>query len=59
MPYFNQPLLGINENPIVETPYFTSWRNDIILPPPGSELMITEGGDYMISQVANDYMLTE
>jgi hypothetical protein len=59
MPYFNQPFFGANEDPLVETPYFTEWKNDIILPPPGSDLMITEGGDLMITQATNDYMLTE
>ena len=59
MPYFNKPFLGVDENPVVETPYFKDWRYDIILPPPSSDLMITEGGDYMITQTTNDYMITE
>jgi len=59
MPYFNQFGLGPKENPVVETPYYQDWRYDIILPPPANALMITEGGDYMISQALNDYMITE
>jgi len=59
MPYFNQFGLGPKEDPTVETPYFVNWRNDIILPPPGSDLMILESGEYMISEAANDYMITE
>lgn len=59
MLYFNNPFLGPTQNPVAETPYFEDWKNDAILPPPGSELMITEGGDLMITQILNNYMITE
>lgn len=59
MPYHNNPYGGVNENPIIESPYFQDFRNDIITPTPPNDLMITEGGDYMISQVLNEYMETE
>lgn len=59
MPYFNQFGLGPKEDPVIESPFFVRWTNDIIVPPPESDLMITEGGDYMIEEALLDYMITE
>jgi len=59
MPYFNRPFLGVDENPIVETPYFQDWRNDIILPVPSGDQMILENSDYMITETSLDNMITE
>lgn len=51
--------IGITENPLVDSPYFASWNDDTIVPPPGSDLIITEGGDYIVDETGGLYMITE
>lgn len=59
MLYFNTSNYGVKVNPTKDTPYFIDWKGDTYLPPPETDLMITEGGDYMITQATNDYMIME
>jgi len=58
MPYFNKPFFGQDENPLVKTPYFETWQDDVPTPPPGSKLLITQAGDYLITQLG-DFLETQ
>lgn len=61
MPFFNdgKPFLGQDENPLVKSVFVRSWNDDIIVPPPGTNLMITEvTEDIMISE-GGSQMITE
>ena len=55
--------LGINlgsNMPIINSPFNNSDTGNIATPPPpGSEFMITETGDFMITQSSLDFMITE
>lgn len=61
MGVLNNPL-GINltkHDPLIDSP-FTAYESDgQSFPPPGSELMITETGIYMITETTLSHMITE
>lgn len=61
MSLFNQPL-GLNltdHNPLVDSVFSSSYDNGESFPPPGSHYMITETGDFMITEITLDRMITE
>lgn len=54
--------LGINVShymPVVNSPFNNSEAQGQSFPPPGSDKMITEGGDQMITETTLDDMITE
>jgi hypothetical protein len=54
--------LGINltnNQPVKNTPFVNSSSNGGALPPPGSDVMITESGIIMITESSFDVMITE
>lgn len=59
MPFFDKPFLGQDENPLVKSVFFRTWGDDVPTPPPGSDLMISESGDFMITESTADFMITE
>lgn len=58
MPYFNKPFIGQDENPLVKSLFFDSWNDDLPLPPPIEERIISQLGDFVISETGV-FMVTE
>jgi len=42
--------IGVDEDPLVKSLYIATWNDDVILPPPGSDLIITELGFIMLDE---------
>lgn len=64
MPFFNDGDTtigpGNKQNPLTKNLFIRTWQGEAPLPPPGSELMITEvTEDFMVTEIGNDYMITE
>lgn len=62
MNIFNVPLgLNLTDNDLVnQSPFNMNGQYGLgVLPPPGSYFMITEDGDFMITEVSTDFMITE
>ncbi len=52
--------IGIKNNPIIKSPFVQHWEGEgNNPPPPGSELMITESGLLMVTEITDDFMITE
>ena len=54
--------LGINltdENPIINSPFNESESYGYVVPPPGSDYMITETGIFMQTEAGSNLMITE
>lgn len=57
-----QNALGINltdTNPLVDSPFNNSFDHGESFPPPGSDVMITETGIFMITESTLSFMITE
>lgn len=57
-----QNALGINltdTNPLVDSPFNNSFDQGENFPPPGSDVMITETGIFMITESTLSFMITE
>jgi hypothetical protein len=55
-------VLGINltnKDPLIESPFNESSNESYVVPPPGSEYMITETGIFMQTETGNNLMITE
>lgn len=50
MPYFNKPFFGQDENPLIKSPFFASWDDNLPFPPPIEQRIISELGDFLISE---------
>jgi len=54
--------LGMNltvDDPIIDSPFSESASIGYIVPPPGSEYMITEDGKFMQTETGFNLMITE
>lgn len=54
--------LGINltdHQPLIDSPFSTSFDNGEGFPPPGSDFMITETGIFMLDEDGIELMITE
>lgn len=49
---------SINENQMIDSPYYQSVNSNTPFPPPPNFFMILETGEFMISE-AGDFMITE
>lgn len=59
MPFPSDPLTS-EHSPILRSPFVQHWCGEgINPPPPGTALMITEGGEYMLTENTNNLMVTE
>ena len=57
-----QNALGMNltkNQPLIDSPFNSSYAQGESFPPPGSERMITETGIFMITETSLDLMITE
>ena len=57
-----QNALGMNltkNQPLIDSPFTSSYDQGESFPPPGSERMITETGIFMITETSLDFMITE
>ena len=57
-----QNALGMNltkNQPLIDSPFNSSYDQGESFPPPGSERMITETGIFMITETSLDLMITE
>lgn len=57
-----QNALGMNltkNQPLIDSPFNSSYDQGESFPPPGSYRMITEDGIYMITETTLDFMITE
>jgi hypothetical protein len=57
-----QNALGMNltkNQPLIDSPFNSSYDQGESFPPPGSEIMITETGIFMITETSLDLMITE
>ena len=57
-----QNALGLNltnHDPLVDSPFTTSYDQGEGFPPPGSDVMITETGIFMITESTLSFMITE
>jgi hypothetical protein len=57
-----QNALGMNltkNQPLIDSPFNSSYDQGESFPPPGSERMITETGIFMITETSLDFMITE
>ncbi len=58
MPFTNKPFVGgQDENPLVKTPYYVTWNDDVLLPPPGSGFIITEIGEHIITETGDNLII--
>lgn len=48
-----------NHNPLIDSPFSSSYDQGESFPPPGSNRMITEDGKYMITETTLNFMITE
>ena len=59
MPFNTSGGLGLTENPILDSRFVSTWQDDTILPPPGSDLIIMETGQKIVDETGGLYMVTE
>jgi len=55
---FNSPFTGNYQNPIVESVFIRDWDEDAMIPPPGSDYIVTEN-DIILAAENGDELITE